>query len=64
MMLALAGIGLGGFALREGYFGAANGGSPNRFERESRTLAVLGPVTTGAKAAGRLQTTRDGQVKG
>jgi serine/threonine-protein kinase len=50
MTLALVGVGLGGFALRTGYFGSA-GGSPNRFEREARTLAVLGPTTTAAKAS-------------
>jgi eukaryotic-like serine/threonine-protein kinase len=51
MMLAGVGVGLGAFALRAGYFGS-EAGSPNRFERESRTLSVNGPTTTAAKAGG------------
>jgi eukaryotic-like serine/threonine-protein kinase len=50
MVLALTGVGLGGFALRAGYLGSPGGGSPNRFEREPRVLAVVGPTTSAAKA--------------
>jgi hypothetical protein len=61
MTFAVVGVALGGFALRQGYFGSSSG-SPNRFERESRTLAVLGPTITAAKA-GAGNATKDADAK-
>jgi hypothetical protein len=47
-VLALLGLGLGGFAMKDSVLGNGRTGDPNRYERETRKLAVFGPtmVTT------------------
>jgi serine/threonine-protein kinase len=44
-VLALGGVGLGGFAMKDSVLGNGRGGEPNRYERDARTFAMQRPTT-------------------
>ena len=55
-VLALFGVGLGTFAFKDVVLGRTRAGEPNRYEREGRAFALLGPTTvTGMKSPPSVQ---------